>query len=232
MKRMGVIFISLLILSVNNGCDFGLSDPEKKDSVIAPTGVSASDGTYADTINVSWKAVNGAGSYNVYFYDAGSGTATFIKSVSTTSSDLGSSDGVTTYKTYYFVVTAVSSTGKESTYSDYDSGHFTRGTLKMNNYSGYSITVVYHVTGATMPGSYGSTNMVAQPLISGNTYYLWFAPDNYLNFYIELSSYDAVSKDSILGWYPSETFYFTGGATKTITFTTGPNYTWYGYDAK
>ncbi|NJN45489.1 MAG: fibronectin type III domain-containing protein [Candidatus Competibacteraceae bacterium] len=52
-----------------------------------PTGVSASDGTFEDLVNISWNAVSGATFYEVARSDIGATTGTVIGSSSTTSFD-------------------------------------------------------------------------------------------------------------------------------------------------
>jgi len=69
----------------------------------APTGLSASAVSYSQ-INLSWSAVSGASSYNVYRSTSSGGPYTSVGSSATTSF---SNTGLAGSTTYYYVVTAV-----------------------------------------------------------------------------------------------------------------------------
>lgn len=89
-----------------------------------PTGVSASDGTYADKVVVSWGDVAGEDSYQVFrCADATTGSCSEIATPTadvTAYDDTGAnSDGTM----HYYRVKACSSAGGCSAYSDYDSGY-------------------------------------------------------------------------------------------------------------
>ena len=84
----------------------------------APTGVSATDGTYAYKVRVTWSSVSGATSYTVYRATSSGGTKSTIGSISnTTYDDTSASVGTT----YYYWVKASNSYGT-SDYSSYNTG--------------------------------------------------------------------------------------------------------------
>ena len=86
----------------------------------APTGVSASDGTYTDRIRVSWSASDGAASYAVYRSGSVSGEkAVVATTLGTSIDDTGAS--VLPGMTYYYWVKARNQAG-ESGFSSYDTG--------------------------------------------------------------------------------------------------------------
>jgi len=74
----------------------------------APTGVSAAGG--ANRVTVSWSAVSGATSYNIYYATTSGVTKTSAKIVNATSPY--SQTGLAAGTTYYYIVTAVNSAGE------------------------------------------------------------------------------------------------------------------------
>jgi hypothetical protein len=102
-----VIIGLLLSLIVLSGC-VGTSAPA------APTGVTANPGN--GQVTIAWPAISGAASYNIYY-----STASGVTSGPTTNGTLISGPsspytltGLTNGTTYYFVTTAVDSSGDES----------------------------------------------------------------------------------------------------------------------
>jgi hypothetical protein len=84
--------------------------------------VSASDGSYADKVSVSWGAVSGASYYRVYRSTTAGGTKTIMSSwqATTTFDDTSATPGATYY---YHVRAATSSGGSRATgYSNYNTG--------------------------------------------------------------------------------------------------------------
>ncbi|MHC4573946.1 MAG: hypothetical protein ACYS76_07420, partial [Planctomycetota bacterium] len=90
-------------------------------SQAAPTGVSASDGTYTDKVRVTWNAPSGATSYDVWRNTSSStGSATRIASsvVGTSYNDYSATPGTT----YYYWVKANNVCGNTSGFSSYNTG--------------------------------------------------------------------------------------------------------------
>ena len=83
----------------------------KEEELSAPTNLSAEAGN--TQISLNWNAVNGAASYNVKRSETSGGPYTTISSVSGSAITYNDSN-VEPGKTYYYVVTAVSASGKES----------------------------------------------------------------------------------------------------------------------
>lgn len=89
-------------------------------SLSAPSGVSASDGTYMDKIEITWYSVYNASSYKIYRSTSSYGTYYYI---GTTTSTYFSDTNVTSGTNYYYKIKAVSAGGIESDFSSYDSGY-------------------------------------------------------------------------------------------------------------
>jgi hypothetical protein len=86
----------------------------------APTGVSATDGTYTGYIQVTWNAVSGASAYEVLRNTSNnSGTASSLGDRTSPFND----SGVTPGATYYYWVKAKNSCGNISEFSTPDSGY-------------------------------------------------------------------------------------------------------------
>ena len=89
-----------------------------------PTGVSASDGSYTDKVQITWNTVTGATHYQVYraLFSSGLGRSAISGwQTGTSYDDTTVTPGTTTY--YYWVKAATSSGGDNaSDYSAYDSG--------------------------------------------------------------------------------------------------------------
>ena len=84
----------------------------------APTGVTATDGTYSDKVKVSWSGVGEATSYNLYRSTSSSRPSSPTwTGVTSPYSDMTAEPGVT----YYYWVAAVNSAG--SAVSSYDTGY-------------------------------------------------------------------------------------------------------------
>jgi len=106
----------------------------------APTNVTATrDSSTPTTVKISWNAVSGATSYNVYYSTSNSGSGT-LDGTSTATSYNSISNSTTT--TWYFRVTAVNSAGVEGTPSSWvsvgpatsgGSGSGGTGTIKVEN---------------------------------------------------------------------------------------------------
>ncbi len=163
----------------------------------APTGVSASNGTYTDKVYITWNSVSGATSYNVYRATSSSGTKSKIGSSTTTSyNDTIAVAGTT----YYYWVTAVNSAG-ESGYSGYGRGYrkasppssptgvsASDGTytdkvyITWSSVSGATSYNVYRATSSSGTkskiGSSTTTSYSDTTATVGTTYYYWVAAVN------------------------------------------------------
>ena len=167
----------------------------------APTGLTATDGTYTDKVTVSWSAVSGATSYKVYRNTTSdSGTATQIGTPTpTTYNDTTATAGTT----YYYWAKATNAAG-DSGFSGYDSGYRATGggapsaptglaatdgtystkvTVSWTAPSGATSYKVYRSTtndsgtatqiGTPTPTTYDDTTATA-----GTTYYYWAKATN------------------------------------------------------
>ncbi len=102
----------------------------------APTGVSASDGTYTDRIRVSWNASEGAASYDVYRAQSVYGEKAVVATTLGTSID-DTSSSVFPGMTYYYWVVAKNVVGS-SYFSDHDTGW-----KKIHNIAPFSVFRFY-----------------------------------------------------------------------------------------
>ncbi len=124
-KAKSFIFHALLVILLSLSLSV-CSNIDKKDSAgggcpvpDAPTGVSATDGTYSNRVVVSWNSAAGATGYNVYRSTSISDYGSEIKDTSSTSH---TDYSVTTGTMYYYRVKAYNSCGM-SVYSSYDPGY-------------------------------------------------------------------------------------------------------------
>jgi len=190
-------------------------------TLAAPTGVSATDGTYAEKVGLSWNSVNEASYYHVYRATSSGGTKSSISSwqTSTTLDDTSATPGETHY---YFVQAASSSSGAHaSEYSSYDTGwrllvapigvSATDGTYTHKiriDWSSVSGATCYHVYRNTSGSPDGATNISDDitdttfddtTMIHGVTYYYWVKAGNALGwseFSDSDSGYAAFSEDA------------------------------------
>jgi len=184
----------------------------------APTGVSATDGTYAYKVRVTWSSVSGATSYTVYRATSSGGTKSTIGSISnTTYDDTSASVGTT----YYYWVKASNSYGT-SDYSSYNTGsragtapsaptnvsasddtYTDRVRVTWNASSGATSYKVYRATSSggtkTTMGSTSSTTYDDTSASVGTTYFYWVKA---LNSY-GTSDYSSYNTGSRAGTAPS-----------------------------
>ena len=199
--------------SVDRGSDCGWVDCVSYSRVYAPsapTGVSASDGTYTSDVTISWSAVSGATSYEVYRYTSSS--SSYASYLGSTSNTYYYDTSATPGKTYYYWVKAVNSAGSSS-FSSYDTGYrkqdslsaptnvsATDGTsaksttISWSAVSGATRYYVYRYTSnnsssATQIGSSTSTSYTDTTGTAGTTYYYWVKAYND-GLYSLFSSYD------------------------------------------
>lgn len=157
-----------------------------------PTGLSASDGTYTDRIQLNWSAVSGATSYQVFRATSSTGARTHI---ATPSSAAHTDTSITPGATYWYWVKACNSAGC-SDYSAADTGYaripipgiptgiiasdgtFTdRVQVTWNPVSVASNYQVYRADSATgnktLLGTTASSTYNDFTAIQGNTYWYW-----------------------------------------------------------
>ena len=95
---------------------------EEPDVLDTPTGLSATDGLYPERVNITWNAVNGATSYEVYRHSDCCGERTMIGTTSGTSFNDTLEDVILFSNINYYWVKAINSKTRSS-YSDRDSGY-------------------------------------------------------------------------------------------------------------
>ena len=123
----------------------------------APTGVTASDGTYSDRIHVSWNTVAGITGYDIYRNTAdNSSTATKITSTSSSLLQIDDSD-VSPAVTYYYWVRSKIVVGGNTTLSAFSTSD--QGWLMVQTPN--APTGVTASDGTHSDGIYVSWNMVA-----------------------------------------------------------------------
>lgn len=123
-KKIILVFFVLSVLSILVGCG-GTTTPTvyPEDNLSAPTGVSASDGTYTDKVKITWNSVSGASYYKVYRATSSGGSKTTITSWQSSRYYYDYEVTQDEYY-YYFVKAATSSSGAyASAYSSYNRGY-------------------------------------------------------------------------------------------------------------
>ena len=165
----------------------------------APTGVSASDGTYTDKVRVTWNSSSGATGYEVWRHTSNSsGSATKIGDPTSTSYDDTTAVAGTTY---YYWVKAVDSENTKSAFSSSNSGYRQiappvppTGVSATDGGSCSVIRIIWNsVSGATgyevwryTSNNSGSATKMADvsttyyddEVGTGKTYYYWFKAKN------------------------------------------------------
>jgi len=92
-------------------------------ALLAPTGVTATDGTLTTGVGVMWNAVSGGSFYCVYRATTPEGTKTALMSTWQPGLSFTDTTAVAGVQYYYFVQAGTSTTGtRPSTYSAYDAG--------------------------------------------------------------------------------------------------------------
>lgn len=147
--------------SVLSAADSGYAEPVIPDT---PSGVSATDGTYEDRVQVSWNEVSGAATYEIYRATAQDGTYTKIGEDPTSPYD---DTNVTVGTTYWYKVKACNAAGC-SPLSDADSGYAQTG-------GGGTPTTPGRPTGVSATdGTYADKVHVSWNAVSGATSYQVF----------------------------------------------------------
>ncbi len=137
-------------------------------TIPAPTGLSASKGTYSGYVYLSWNAVSGASYYRVYRATSSSGTKTAISSwqTSRTFSDSTASVGITYY---YYVQAASSSSGANaSSYSSYATGYRAANLTDVWDPGDNTASGATTITPSTTVQTHGTHKL------SGSDQYDWF----------------------------------------------------------
>jgi len=98
---------------------------------LKPSGVSASDGTYFDKIEVTWNTLKQAEEYHIYRSKRPNG---IFQEIDVSKSHSYSDFNVSTGANYYYKIRAYSSKFKDTDYSDYDVG-FVVGIIPPSNVS-------------------------------------------------------------------------------------------------
>jgi predicted phage tail protein len=184
------------VKAANGSGTSDFSNPDagyRKPALPAPTGVVASDGTYSDKVRVSWSAVSGATSYEVWrSISSSSASATVAGTAATTTFD----DTTTTANTtYYYWIKALNASGS-SLFSASNTGYRVPGppapsvvtasdggyTDKVRvNWSAVSGATSYEVWRSTAntpasAGKVGSTTSTSYndlTAVAGSLYYYW-----------------------------------------------------------
>jgi fibronectin type 3 domain-containing protein len=108
----------------NSKCTTGFSDPDsgylQPPPPPTPTGVSASDGAFADEVHVTWNASTGANIYEVYRSNTPNGTKSLVASTS----NISWNDSNIPCGTFFYWVKAKNNSGT-SDFSQYDAGYGT-----------------------------------------------------------------------------------------------------------
>jgi hypothetical protein len=148
-------------------------------ALMAPTGVSASDGTYTDGVHVSWSSVGGATAYEVWRYNSNDSTKATKLSTSDVTGTTFTDTSATPGATYYYWVKAKTAT-LTSAFSAADPG-FRAAIGPANNNFANRITIAG--TSITVTGSNaGASKETGEPSkVAGNTggrsvWWTWTAP--------------------------------------------------------
>lgn len=107
----------------------------------APININASNGVYANKIEVTWDSVSGADEYKVYRYTSSTPESSFVyigTSVDTSyNDDIGDVDPPSSGITYYYRVSTVDNGSESDLSTDYDSGYLLEAPDGINASDGY-----------------------------------------------------------------------------------------------
>jgi len=110
-RKTGAVIFSGLISDIANGIFDGSALPPSPSAPAAPTGLTAVGGT--GQVTLSWSSVSNATSYNVYYATASGVTKTNATKITSLASPY-TQTGLAAGTTYYYIVTAVNSSGESS----------------------------------------------------------------------------------------------------------------------
>jgi len=178
-KTLSTLFSTALIFGfvscsaiLNPSIDYDGGKSSTK-ALSAPTNVTATSGSSYYTI--TWSSVRKASSYNVY--RSTSSYSSYATKVGSTSSTTYTDTSASNTTSYYYFITAVSSSGTESDYSDYAycSSYYTAPSAptwySATAYSSYNYLSWYSVTGASSYYVYYSETDDIDDAIDNSQYY-------------------------------------------------------------
>lgn len=174
----------------------------------APTGVSASDGTFSDGVHVTWAAPTGATAYEVWRNTTNSSSSATKISATDVTTTTYTDTTATAGKTYFYWVKAKNSAGT-SGFSASDSGFRSATTLTNDNFA--NATVISGSTLTVTGSNVGATKEPGEPNHAGNSggksiWYAWTAPTSGT---VTLDTHGSTF-DTLLGVY-------TGSSVSTLT---------------
>lgn len=162
-KRTGAVIFTGLVSDIANGIFDGGSLPPAPSVPAAPNGLAAVGGTGQMTL--SWTSVSNATSYNLYYATSPGVTKTSgtkISSVSTPYVQTGLAAGVT----YYYIVTAVNSSGESAASSQASGGTASTPPLP---------TLPAAPTGVTATGGTNQVTLTWGPVNGATSYNVYYA---------------------------------------------------------
>ncbi len=118
-RKTGAIIFSGKVSDIANGIFDGGALPPTASAPAAPAGLNAVGGT--GQVTLSWTSVSNATSYNLYYATTSGVTTTSSTKVASVSSPYVQT-GLTAGTTYYYIVTAVNSTGESAPSSQASAG--------------------------------------------------------------------------------------------------------------
>ncbi|MGY4706234.1 fibronectin type III domain-containing protein [Candidatus Bipolaricaulota sp. J31] len=175
--------------SATSTADFGYAgEAEEQLPPAAPTGLSASDGTYTDRVRVTWDEVSGAAFYEVYRTLNPTGTFTQIGQTSSPPYD---DLGVTQGTTYWYRVKACNQAGC-SPFSSADGGYASPG-------RGGGEEQVPGIPGnvTATKGEYLDKVRIAWETVSGASYYEVFRSTTEGGTYAQIAETGSTSYDDV-----------------------------------
>ncbi len=166
-------------------------------TISAPTGVTASQGTYSDKIEVSWNSVSDAVRYYIYRSDSATGTFTSIgyvdppETTGINSTTLPTSYTITVGTHYFYCVTAANSSSQSALSSPVAEGWATAvsstASVKLVNPSSSGYTAYYFYISSTSSTSWGVNQLGSNTVAPGSSYTINSIPPGSYDFKIGTS---------------------------------------------